>query len=266
MNPFTKHGAIGWPELQSQDAKSAVPFYEKVFGWKTETMPMPTGEYTVCKLAGSNAGRAGIMQSPHPNMHSYWGFYVTVDDVHATTKRAEELGAKVFLPPMHVPTVGTMSGFTDPHGAAIMAITYEPHPDMPEMPDVKWEDAARTHGAFSWFELRVPDPGAALKFYRDLFGWTTEENMMGIGPYHLISVGGVQIGGAFKPQGEMPPHWAGYVTVDDIDKSVADIAAAGGKVDDAGVIEVAEVGRLAMFQDPTGAHLAVAQYVSVEAS
>ena len=31
------------------------------------------------------------------------------------------------------------------------------------------------NGAFSWFELMTNDPDAAIKFYKDLFGWTTEE-------------------------------------------------------------------------------------------
>jgi predicted enzyme related to lactoylglutathione lyase len=57
-------------------------------------------------------------------MPSHWGVYVTVDDVDATAKKAEELGAKTVVPLTDVPDVGRLYSFQDPQGAVISVITY----------------------------------------------------------------------------------------------------------------------------------------------
>jgi predicted enzyme related to lactoylglutathione lyase len=53
-----------------------------------------------------------------------WGTYVTVDDVDLTARTAEQLGAKILVPPMDIPTVGRFCVIQDPQGAVINAITY----------------------------------------------------------------------------------------------------------------------------------------------
>ena len=52
-----------------------------------------------------------------------WGAYVTVDDADATAKTAENLGAKLLLPPTDIPKVGRFCVIQDPQGAVINAIT-----------------------------------------------------------------------------------------------------------------------------------------------
>lgn len=120
-----------------------------------------------------------------------------------------------------------------------------------------------THGAFSWSELMTSDPEAASRFYGPLFGWKTEVNDMGTGPYHVIKLGDVSIGGIMgKPPGsapDMPSMWGCYVTVKDIDRTVAQARALGGAV----LMEpmgVKGVGRMAVIADPQGAALSVIQY------
>ena len=82
-----------------------------------------------------------------------------------------------------------------------------------------------THGAFSWSELMTSDPKAAGSFYSQLFGWKVEASDMGGGPYHLIKIGDTSIGGIMgKPPGapaDMPPMWGCYVTVSNLDETVA---------------------------------------------
>ena len=80
--------------------------------------------YTVVKVGDDAVG--GIMPIPSqaegtpPN----WGGYVTVDDVDATAKQAEELGAKILVPLTDIPNVGRFFVLQDPQGAVISAITY----------------------------------------------------------------------------------------------------------------------------------------------
>lgn len=123
-------------------------------------------------------------------------------------------------------------------------------------------DPLKTHGAFSWSELMTTDPAAAATFYRELFGWRIDETNMGTGPYRVVRTGDVAVGGIMgMPPGAppMPPAWGCYVTVADLDKTLASCKSLGGKV----VVQpmvVPNVGRFAVIQDPQGATLSVITY------
>jgi predicted enzyme related to lactoylglutathione lyase len=124
-------------------------------------------------------------------------------------------------------------------------------------------DAFKTHGAFSWSELTTSNPKAACEFYGTLFGWKVDTMDMGTGPYHVLKVGDTAIGGVMsKPPGApsgMPSMWGCYVTVDDVDKTLAKVKGLGGSVC-MEPIEVKGVGRMAVIQDPQGAMLSVIAY------
>lgn len=121
---FKQHGAFSWCELMTTDVDAAKAFYSKLFGWDTEDMPMPGMTYTVVKAAGMGIG--GIMTIPKEaqGMPPMWGAYVTVTDVDATARNAEQLGAKLLVPPQDIPNVGRFCVIQDPQGAVISAITY----------------------------------------------------------------------------------------------------------------------------------------------
>ena len=123
-------------------------------------------------------------------------------------------------------------------------------------------DAYKTHGAFSWSELLTRDPAAAAEYYGKLFGWTFETMDMGTGPYRVIKVGDTAIGGlmAVPPDAPtMPPAWGSYVTVTDVDATVATCVALGGQVM-VPPMDVPTVGRMAVLQDPQGACINVIAY------
>jgi predicted enzyme related to lactoylglutathione lyase len=52
-----------------------------------------------------------------PGEATYWLAYFQVDDVDTTAKKAEGMGAKLYLPPMSMEGVGRMSVMADPQGA-----------------------------------------------------------------------------------------------------------------------------------------------------
>ena len=124
-------------------------------------------------------------------------------------------------------------------------------------------DAYKTHGAFSWSELTTSNPKAACEFYGTLFGWKAESMDMGSGPYHVLKIGDASVGGIMgKPPGApagMPSMWGCYVTVDDVDKTLAKAKSLGGTVL-MEPMEVKGVGRMAVIQDPQGAMLSVITY------
>ncbi len=122
---FKKHGAFSWSELLVDDVDSAISFYTAVIGWEIEEMEMPEGKYYVLKSGGEPVG--GIMKKPvgSEKTPDSWGTYITVNDVDATLKKAEEAGGKAVYPPMDVPGVGRMCAITDRSGAMVSIITYE---------------------------------------------------------------------------------------------------------------------------------------------
>ena len=123
-DPYQQHGAFSWFELMTTDVEGAKKFYTRLFGWETEDMPMENMSYTITKIGDEGVG--GIMPIP-PEAEGtppHWGVYVTVEDVDATAKSAEELGGKIHVPPTDIPGVGRLCLIQDPQGALISAITY----------------------------------------------------------------------------------------------------------------------------------------------
>ncbi len=125
-------------------------------------------------------------------------------------------------------------------------------------------DVYKTHGAFSWSELTTTDPKAAVAFYGALLGWTAKDMGAEMGGYQVVSVGDAQVAGIMSnPPGAppMPPSWGCYVTVTDVDGSVARCGQLGGKTL-VPPMDVPTVGRMAVIQDPQGATLSLMQYAS----
>jgi len=105
-------------ELQTNDPASARKFYTSLFGWKMQDVPMAAGMvYTMIDVGGGTGG--GIMINPVPGAPSHWLAYVGVDDIHASTKKAKELGATVVMDVTEVGEFGWMSVITDPTGAIL---------------------------------------------------------------------------------------------------------------------------------------------------
>ena len=121
---YQQHGAFSWIELMTTDVEGAKKFYTQLFGWETEDMPMENMSYTITKIGDEGVG--GIMPLPPEaeGVPPHWGVYVTVDDVDATARKAEELGGKIHVPPTDIPNVGRFCVIQDPQGSVISAITY----------------------------------------------------------------------------------------------------------------------------------------------
>ena len=121
---FKRHGAFSWCELMTNDVAAAKNFYSQLLGWTIEEMEMEGMTYNVLKAGEEAVG--GIMATPPQAQGAppQWGVYITVDDVDAVAKKAEELGAKTVVPLTDIPDVGRMYSFQDPQGAVISVITY----------------------------------------------------------------------------------------------------------------------------------------------
>lgn len=113
-------------------------------------------------------------------------------------------------------------------------------------------------GTPCYVQLTTPDPGAATAFYGALFGWTLTDVSSGTDDVYLnATLEGDVVAGISSQMPELAGHpafWSVFLAVDDVDATVAAVAAAGGKVD-ADPADVRELGRMAAIQDPTGARV-----------
>ncbi len=125
-DPMNTHGAFSWSELATANVDGAKSFYTELLGWETDEMPMPDGGiYQMMKVGGQPV--CGIMKLPSnapKGAPPMWTSYITVDNVEATIKKAEKMGAKSITPLMDVPEVGKFCHLQDPQGAVFAVITY----------------------------------------------------------------------------------------------------------------------------------------------
>lgn len=114
-------------------------------------------------------------------------------------------------------------------------------------------------GQFIWYELMTTDVAAAARFYQAVAGWGTQALEMPTMDYTVftipeqtVGVGGVLAMQPAQIADNIPPHWTGYVAVDDVDLCLADLVMLGGSVRRQPE-DVPEVGRFAVVADPQGA-------------
>ena len=123
-NAMVRHGAFSWCELMTTDVQAATQFYTDLLGWTTEEVQVPGMAYTIVQTGGVGIGGIMAIPSHATGAPPQWGIYVTVDDVDATARKAQELGAKTIMPLTDIPNVGRFYTFQDPQGAVISVITY----------------------------------------------------------------------------------------------------------------------------------------------
>lgn len=243
-------GRFLWYELMTTDPKAAQAFYTKLLGWGTQAWEGGPTPYTMFTLAGQPL--AGVMELPEEarkgGARPHWIPYMGTANVDATVQQAERLGAKVFVPPTDIPTVGRFAVLGDPAGA-IFAV-YTPSRATAPANDIR-------PGDFSWHELAsTAEAEASFNFYSALFGWskTTAFDMGPMGPYQLYGHGGRELGGMFKKPAEMPgpPAWMLYVRVDDVKPKAEEVKSLGGQILN-GPMEVPGGDWIVNCMDPQGA-------------
>lgn len=109
------------------------------------------------------------------------------------------------------------------------------------------------NGVPSWADVAVGDTAACVRFYEALFGWNGEDQGPEAGGYHMFRIDGRSVAGLGpKRSDEQPPLWSAYISVDDLDATLAAAEAAGGTVV-MPRIDVMTSGSMAVVIDPTGA-------------
>ena len=117
-------------------------------------------------------------------------------------------------------------------------------------------------GKIVWNDLVTQDLQVARRFYGELFGWTFEESTAPGGqPYLLARSGRIFVAGMVgvsSPSGDVVlSRWLPYMSVHDVDTSVARATAAGARV----LVSPRDVslGRIAVIEDKENAVLGLAR-------
>lgn len=118
-------------------------------------------------------------------------------------------------------------------------------------------------GKIGWIDLTVPNAEEVRAFYEAVVGWRSEPcDMGGYSDHSMIPPGGSEpVAGICHARGVnagLPAQWLMYVTVGDLDASMAETERRGGKCLTP-VREMGPWGRMCIIQDPAGAVCAIIQ-------
>ena len=240
-------GTPMWIDLSTSDVKAASAFYGALFGWEAKDAGPDTGGYHFLLLKGKMVAGLGPVQMPQ--QPPAWAMYVATEDAEATAKTVQEAGGKVVAPPMDVMEAGRMAVFQDPQGAFFGVWQSKGHSGA---------EVVNETNAWSWNELNTKGIEAAKAFYKKVFGWGMKENP-GAQPYTEFQVNGRSVAGGMEAlPPNVPPHWATYFNVSDIDSAVKKVKELGGQVL-MGPQDTPQ-GPFAVIRDPQGATFQVIQF------
>jgi predicted enzyme related to lactoylglutathione lyase len=115
-------------------------------------------------------------------------------------------------------------------------------------------------GMISWTDLTVEDADTIRDFYEAVTGWIPEALSMGGYSDYVMSADGEEVAGICHRRGsnaELPAQWLIYITVDDLDHSIAECQRRGGSV--LTPPRSYGGGRYCVIKDPAGAVCALYQ-------
>ena len=84
----------------------------------------PMGTYKMLTKDGD--AFCGLMKTAGTdmaNVPTHWAIYISTPNVDETVAKAQEMGAKLMVPAMDVPTIGRMALLQDPQGATFWVFT-----------------------------------------------------------------------------------------------------------------------------------------------
>lgn len=252
-------GDFIWYELMTTDPDGAKAFYDAVVGWNIETQSQfPNGYRMIGRSDGKFAG--GLLplndEMQQHGARPTWLGYINVPDVDQAVAAIEKDGGKALMPGFDIPEVGRVAMVTDPQGAPFYIM--KPIPPAGD-PNAKSDVfAPQTEQRVGWNELSTSDPLAARRFYKDQFGWTSDDFMpMGEhGEYRFFQHGEVRIGAVAGTMDGQQPHWRYYFRVPSIAKAKETAEGKGGKIA-MGPMEVPGGDHIIIGIDPQGAEFAL---------
>jgi uncharacterized protein len=212
-------GTFCWVDLATPDVESAKAFYGGLLDWEFEQMA--SGDALAYVVARREGARVAALHEA-TNQPPHWNNYVTVEDVDAVARRAQQLGGSVFAGPFDVLSAGRMAAISDPQGG--MVIAWKPA-------DLVGAERVNEPGALTWNDLLTSDVEAARDFYTALFEWKVDPIPESGGRYWIIKGPDGSNGGMMPlPTAGVPTFWQPYFAVESLDAAQAKVRELGGRI------------------------------------
>jgi len=112
------NGALCWADLSTPDRELAGKFYSDLFGWQLMAEEEnPEHDYLHIKNGEHFIGGILPKKFHTPNTPAHWLAYILAPDCDAAAQRVQQLGGRLYLPPITVEDIGRMAVVADPQGA-----------------------------------------------------------------------------------------------------------------------------------------------------
>jgi predicted enzyme related to lactoylglutathione lyase len=256
-------GVTCWIDTEQPDPAAARDFYAELFGWH-----LTGSDYLIATLDGQEVAAVGRTAGGPAS----WNTYVAVDDADAAAVAVWEAGGTVAAEPQDRGQGARIAVCRDPAGAEFR---------LWQALDRPGAQLVNTPGAWNFADLHTPDLGAAMAFYRPVFGWVAAELGQGAGVMLRVPGYGDHLAatvdpGIYERQSTAPPGFAdviGGVVLGEpaslqVTFAVLDRDATAAEADKRGATVVASAdnlwNRTALIRDPQGAEFTVSQFTPPE--
>lgn len=261
MAVVTKYpqGTLCWTETQSTKPAQEIAFYQAVFGWQSETIPLGDGTtYTLFRKQGDVVAglRPAPKTTPDLDIQSHWYAHIAVDNVDAICAQVSALGGQVIGAPADFLDYGQLAWITDPSGCPVGLWEAKSHIGAQRINE---------DGALVWNELTTWKADQAIPFFEKLLGWAFTQLHQYESGYWLFRNRGRLNGGVLQMTADwkgMSPHWMTYFHVDDAEATVEKVKMHQGKIIHGPVDET--TGKIAICASPTGVQFSILQSKQID--
>ncbi|AZG75045.1 VOC family protein [Shewanella livingstonensis] len=240
-----QQGQPCWIELATHDWAAGKAFYQALFGWGADDMPMPEGHFTMLQIDGDDIAAMYPMPAEMEALPTHWTIYFAVDDVAISAELVKQGGGQVLAGPHSVGDAGRMALCSDPEGCRFALWQGQDHIGIKRAHEVN---------TLCWVELACRNTAVAKQFYSQVLGYQTQRIDMVEFEYTQWYVGEQAIGGMMEMTadwGNTPAHWMNYFAVEDCDASVSKAQSLGAIVC-VPATDIPDVGRFSVLNDPQG--------------
>lgn len=109
-------------EIQADDPRKAIDFYEEVFGWEFSRYEGPTEYWTIRTGGEAEFGIHGGLARRGTGSDPY--NVIDVRDLDGAIARVRAAGGTIITPPRDIPGVGRYAAFRDPAGNEFGMLQY----------------------------------------------------------------------------------------------------------------------------------------------
>ena len=248
------NGKFVWHDLITDDVQAVKAFYGGLLGWSFEKTTRPGGgDYTIAFSGDRPVAGIVALDDPADADYSRWLGYLSVSDVDEAVDITRSVGGSAVVGPLDLPGIGRAAAVRDPQGAVVGLI----RSDLGD-PD---DSLAPGPGLVVWNEMLASDDAEATGFYTTIGGLQAREEPRSGGVYRvLVSQGRDRAGVMQRPNDNIEPFWLTHFAVEDVNEATRRAEALGGEVllgPDPGLRN----GTIALVVDPTGAVLALQQWI-----